>query len=126
MFNREPERIRVPGGSVAAEIRGSHFGAVILATSGPGNVWQDVVVRDEQGQEFYREGPLDGIRIGGAVARVAAEIRGEGIGTFIRRQKIENAQLGPVVVPSGELRFPYFRYLSAWVGPVFRRKSQTW
>ena len=113
---------RVPGGSVGAELRGSHLGAAVLAAGGPGSVWQDVVVRDENGSELYREGPFNGFAIGGRVSRLTAEIRREGLEAFIRRQHIENAQLGPVQAPSGNWRFPDLAYLRAWMGTVFHGK----
>ena len=87
----------------------------------PGSVWQDVVVRDDQGSELYREGPFNGIAIGGKVSRLTAEIRRDGLEAFMRRQHIENAQLGPVQAPSGNSRFPDLAYLRAWMGTVFHR-----
>jgi hypothetical protein len=82
------------------------------------------VVRDEDGRELYREGPLDGFKIGRRVSTVAAEITREDREAFMRRQHVENAQLGPVKAPNGELRFPDLAYLRAWAGTAFRRRGR--
>lgn len=56
------------------------------------------------------------------MSRVAAEFEREDLDAFMRRQHIENAQLGPVDAPSGR-RSLYFGYLRAWMGTVFRRRD---
>jgi hypothetical protein len=121
MSSRQPEGIRVRGGSVRAEIRRYRFGPpAVLAIGGPGSIPQDVVVRDENGCELYREGPFNSFAIGGQVSRVAAEIEREDLEAFMRRQHVENAQLGPVEAPSGR-RSLYFGYLRARIGTIFHR-----
>lgn len=66
MSSRQPEGIRVQGGSVGAEIRRYRLGPpAVLAIGGPGSAPQDVVVRDENGSELYREGPVNSFAVGG-------------------------------------------------------------
>lgn len=108
----------VPGGAVEARIHDPKLLAVLEASGGPGSVWQDVVVSDHRGREVYREGPYDGFRIGSVVARTAAEIRTAGFDSFLRRQRVDNKQLGPVQASGREIRFPVLRYLRVWFGSL--------
>jgi len=113
--------VLVPGGSVEAEIRGSTAWAVFEGIGGPGRVWQDVVVRDSNGLEVYREGPWDGILIGKAVQRVSTDISRSGFEAFVRRQQVEYGQFGPVHAPSTEMRFPVLGFLRIWVDSLMLR-----
>jgi hypothetical protein len=77
---------------------------------------QDIVVKDGPvGQELYREGPFNNITVQGPFRRTADEITAEGLDVFVRRKRIENAQLGPVAAPSGRSTFPLVNYLTAWI-----------
>jgi hypothetical protein len=116
-----PKAIQVEGGSVAAELHDPKPLALIEAIGGL--AWQDVVLRDDSGGELYREGPYNGAQIGRRVKRVASAIQRQHLESFMRRQRIENSQLGPVSAPGGEQRFPTLKYLGAWFGTLGRRKG---
>src|ERR1700733_11374415 len=98
--HRDPWGIEVPGGFVTTEPR---HGAALLASSLRSAMFsargfeQDIVVKDgPHGQELYREGPFDNITVKRPMKRIAAEIEAHGLEAFVRRKRIENAQLGPV------------------------------
>jgi hypothetical protein len=55
MTKGQPEGIQVQGGSVRAEIHRYRLAPpALLALANPGNIPQDVVIRDENGDELYR------------------------------------------------------------------------
>jgi hypothetical protein len=119
--------IEVPGGFVTTERCG---GAALLASTLRSAIFsakgdeQGIVVKDgPRGRELYRQGPFDNITVQRPLLRIAAEIEAEGLEAFLRRSRIENAQLGPVDAPSGRSTFPLVNYLTARIRNLGGRRG---
>jgi hypothetical protein len=84
---------------------------------------QDIVLKDSPyGRELYREGPFNNLSVQRALRTIVAEIERTGLEGFLRRKRIENAQLGPVSVASGQSTFPFKDYLAAWLRTLRGRR----
>jgi len=62
---------------------------------------RDIVVQDASDREVYREGPYDEITFDRPMQRIVGEIRREGLEHWLRSERINNKQLGPVRAPTG-------------------------
>jgi hypothetical protein len=111
----------VAGGLVTTELRGGMALLVSLFRNAPLGSEQDIVVKDAEGREQYREGPYNNITVQRPLRLMVSEIGTIGLEEFLKRKRIENSQLGPVSAPSGWFTFPDLAYLRAWLGTIFNR-----
>ena len=123
-LRQSPWGVGVPGGFVTTERCGGFaFLASVLRYSARG-FEQDIVVKDGPfGRELYREGPFNNISVGRPFKRIVEEIERVGLESFLRRVRIENAQLGPVNAPSGRFTFPLMAYFNTWVRTLGGRRK---
>ena len=116
----------IPGGFVTTERRGgvSLIQSILRnLTFSVRGVEQDIVIKDgPHGRELFREGPYSQVSVELPLRQILSDIQNIGLKEFLRRQQIDNAQLGPVVAPSGRQEFPLLSYLGVRLTGIFRRR----
>ena len=126
---RKPWGYEVPGGFITTKFHRGRRGAVysVIANFMPNalGALQDIVILDERRErELFREGPYNNISVRIPLQRARTEIARLGLDEFLRTRQIENAQIGPLTIPTVGLEFPTARYLRTWLASLRDRFPQ--
>ena len=126
---RKPWGYEVPGAFVTTKFHRGRMGAVysVVVNLMPNvlGALQDIVILDDtRKRELFREGPYDNISVRVPLQRTRIEIARLGLDEFLRARQIEDAQIGPLTVPTVGLEFPTARYLRTWLGSLRNRFPQ--